>query len=423
MAGNRKKSMAEELEELKAKYKAQEKELEAERRKNEKMLEKKKKSKKIPRPKGQAGRGKNGYNLQKEMQLQKDALRFHRLERIVRGYANSYLPTGKTITEQDPTKVAKLIELIQREVKYFQRFQGAWPIRAILKQYLRNAGDKLRRDLRLERAAEANDGDEFGPDDVSEGDVDEIEHEGGVNNNMGAADDADDEMRPISDNDDNLYQGGEEDEEDEQLGLSDDDSTPQLLAASWHDTIQTPKSRKIAEKENRAVVSPVPVDLDINFDDAFNVMRESSDFGDLYHPILAPSSSPQPLKNTFKTVVPGSNSPSSKSAGQSFLTKIKAVTAPSPEIIAPRKSNPVATNSLPVTPPSYTAKSSARIDGAKISSKKEPVPKPSNKTKPATKTTLSNFPPPDVTRKSSKAPKKAESKPPTEHNYATRSRH
>lgn len=44
---------------------------------------------------------------------------------------------------------------VQKEVTYFQLFQGGWPIHAILKQYLQNTTDKFNRDLRVEKAAEA----------------------------------------------------------------------------------------------------------------------------------------------------------------------------------------------------------------------------------------------------------------------------
>ena len=99
MAGNRKKSTVEQLEELKAKYAAQEQQLQAQKEElgtrqarvcmllfawlivsTARLKSKTAKSKLIPRPKGQAGRGKNGYNLQKEMKLQNDPARFQRIE-------------------------------------------------------------------------------------------------------------------------------------------------------------------------------------------------------------------------------------------------------------------------------------------------------------------------------------------------------
>ncbi|KAF8190940.1 hypothetical protein K438DRAFT_904425 [Mycena galopus ATCC 62051] len=121
--------------------------------KTEKLSSQTRKAKLIPRPKGQAGQ-RGGYVLQDEMRLEDDPLRFRRLLRIVRAYANWYLPTGKTILKQDKVKLDELIQLIQSNVKYFACFHGGWPIHAIIKQYLRNAGNKLRRDLALESDAD-----------------------------------------------------------------------------------------------------------------------------------------------------------------------------------------------------------------------------------------------------------------------------
>ncbi|KAJ7699441.1 hypothetical protein B0H14DRAFT_3035796 [Mycena olivaceomarginata] len=89
------------------------------------------------------------------MQLTDHGARYQRLLRLVRAFANAYLPTGKTIANQEKTRIDKLIQLVQKEVTYFQLFQGGWPIHAILKQYLQNTTDKFNRDLRVEKAAEA----------------------------------------------------------------------------------------------------------------------------------------------------------------------------------------------------------------------------------------------------------------------------
>ncbi|KAJ7818053.1 hypothetical protein B0H13DRAFT_1922511 [Mycena leptocephala] len=96
---------------------------------------------------------KNGYNLQAEMQLSGDRSGF-----------NDY-------RQQDKPKLETTIKLIQHEFKYFQRFQGAWPIKALIKQYLQNCQDKRKRDVRLERDAESNDSDGW----ARSGDKDEDE--------------------------------------------------------------------------------------------------------------------------------------------------------------------------------------------------------------------------------------------------------
>ncbi|KAJ7189216.1 hypothetical protein C8R46DRAFT_1244793 [Mycena filopes] len=83
------------------------------------------KTKLIPRPAGQAGRRK-GYHLQTEVGLMEDGSRYRRLSRIVTSHADLYLP-------------------------------GGWPIRDLLKKYLQNSKDKLKRDLALEKVAEEED--------------------------------------------------------------------------------------------------------------------------------------------------------------------------------------------------------------------------------------------------------------------------
>ncbi|KAJ6473863.1 hypothetical protein C8R45DRAFT_405552 [Mycena sanguinolenta] len=274
--------MAEDYADLKAKIDAQEKQLELQRRKIEKMRAKNKKSKLIPCPKGQAGRGKNGYNLKQEMRLEKDAPRFQRIERYVRAYANWYLPTGKTISEQEPAKVDKLIKVLQQEVKYFQMFQGGWPIRAILKQYLRNAGDKLRRDLALERAAEAEDGEDFICETNSISGVDGMEEEDGdvmdddddedvmnIDGNDGNDDDGDnDDGEDGEDGNDGEKENDDdgEEEEEEEMDVQDvfdfeepSNSQLQLHPASWVDAA-TPKRKKV-QKENEENITSDDVTL------------------------------------------------------------------------------------------------------------------------------------------------------------------
>ncbi|KAJ7914187.1 hypothetical protein B0H13DRAFT_1873154 [Mycena leptocephala] len=145
-----KPTLAEQLEELRAQVQRQDAEL---KKKNQELAEVRakqpSKKKLIPRPQGQAGRSKNGYNLQAEMRLSGDSGCFQRLSRLVRSYTNEYLPTGKTISQQEKPKLEKTIKL------------GAWPIKVLIKQYLQNCQDKRRRDIRLEREAESNDSDDW----------------------------------------------------------------------------------------------------------------------------------------------------------------------------------------------------------------------------------------------------------------------
>ncbi|KAJ7601358.1 hypothetical protein B0H17DRAFT_1223187 [Mycena rosella] len=50
---------------------------------------------------------------------------------------------------------------MQTDLPFFQRFQGAWPICVLLKQYLRNCGDKRKHNLKAERQAEAEDSEDW----------------------------------------------------------------------------------------------------------------------------------------------------------------------------------------------------------------------------------------------------------------------
>ncbi|KAF7334035.1 hypothetical protein MVEN_02309000 [Mycena venus] len=153
------RTMAEELEFMRAKLNAQQRTINQKDRELETLRNQQisKKPRLIPRPNGQAGRSKNGFNLKDEMQLSNDSTRYERLLRIIRSYANQYLPIRKTIKDQNKKRLDKLVILIQKDVKYFRRFQGGWPMHAMIKQYLQNAHDKHKRDLRLEREAEKED--------------------------------------------------------------------------------------------------------------------------------------------------------------------------------------------------------------------------------------------------------------------------
>ncbi|KAJ6586306.1 hypothetical protein DFH09DRAFT_1075263 [Mycena vulgaris] len=149
----------------------------------------------IPRPKGQAGKG-SGYNLQHEMRLGNNKARYNHImvrhypaftsfqaenliQRVVRYFTQRFLDTTKTISGQEKSRLEKTIKLvrlialskyytviystkIQKDVKYLQRFQGGWPIRDFIKQYLANNQDKYKHAIRQEREAEADDTDNWG---------------------------------------------------------------------------------------------------------------------------------------------------------------------------------------------------------------------------------------------------------------------
>ncbi|KAJ7508159.1 hypothetical protein B0H11DRAFT_2185163 [Mycena galericulata] len=112
----------------------------------------------IPHPEGQAGRG-SGYNVQKEMRLGKNKVRFCRLSRIIRSYTLKYLDPHKTIKKQDSTRVERLITLLMTKFKYLARFQGGWPMHDLMKKVLQNSVRSVKADREAETLAEEEDSD------------------------------------------------------------------------------------------------------------------------------------------------------------------------------------------------------------------------------------------------------------------------
>ncbi|KAJ7775884.1 hypothetical protein B0H14DRAFT_3588085 [Mycena olivaceomarginata] len=159
--GSSKKTLEEQLNELQNTIATQAKELVAKDTVIHK-LRKKTQRKLIPRPKGEPGR-RDGYNLRNEMKLRRDGVRLHRLERIVRAYANWHLPTGKSISDQDTPQLDAQIQLIQKDVPHFEQFQGGWPIRAIIKQYSIKPG----------KGDQDDDGEEAEDLDMDDGDAED----------------------------------------------------------------------------------------------------------------------------------------------------------------------------------------------------------------------------------------------------------
>ncbi|KAJ7652367.1 hypothetical protein DFH06DRAFT_1418740 [Mycena polygramma] len=107
------------------------------------------------------------------MRLMGNKSRYNRLMNICRYSANRFLNTNKTISGQDKPRLEKTIQ--KKHFKYFQRFAGAWPARAFIKQYLANTCDKYKRAVRLERAAELEDTDDWSA--AAQGAVEEEEEE------------------------------------------------------------------------------------------------------------------------------------------------------------------------------------------------------------------------------------------------------
>ncbi|KAJ7436329.1 hypothetical protein FB451DRAFT_1454776 [Mycena latifolia] len=131
---------------------------------------------KIPRPKGQSGKG-SGYNLRRAMGLQSNKPRYNWQMRIVRYITDRFLDTSKTISKQDKTHLERTIKYIQKEFPFFQRYQGGWPIYDLIKQYLANNHQRYKRAVEKERAAESEDTDDWTVPASEEDAVDDAEAE------------------------------------------------------------------------------------------------------------------------------------------------------------------------------------------------------------------------------------------------------
>ncbi|KAF8190194.1 hypothetical protein K438DRAFT_1935651 [Mycena galopus ATCC 62051] len=242
-------------------------------------------------------------------------------------FCSVYTYSLPELQRKDKTRVEKLIELIQKELAYFRLFQGAWPIRAMIKQYLRNAGDKLRRDLRKEHAAEKDDIDppeapsspkgaqRVDGDNVMEEDEDEDEDTIWLDDNEDNDIEDIEDGAPAEDADADM----EHERQDVEDHLAfDDDSTGEseetlLRAASWMES-PTPKKQKSAYKEN---VSAVKKDIQVK--GGRRVIPDS------------PINSPSPTKRKREDVAPV----------KSKKTKLDPVTpATAPTTTAPPTSIP-----------------------------------------------------------------------------------
>ncbi|KAJ6564765.1 hypothetical protein B0H19DRAFT_1141946 [Mycena capillaripes] len=156
------KGAAEELHRLREEFKKKEATISRLEREKEAVLTVSKK-KLIPRPKGQAGRS-SGYVLKDMMELEDDE-RYNRLYRIVKDQANQHLEVGKTISGQNKKRLDATLVLIVKVAPFFARFEGFWPAHDMITGYLLNAQTRRRRDLRLEKEAEASNSDNVAEDD------------------------------------------------------------------------------------------------------------------------------------------------------------------------------------------------------------------------------------------------------------------
>ncbi|KAJ6521517.1 hypothetical protein B0H19DRAFT_1244590 [Mycena capillaripes] len=170
------KNAAEELHRLRDELKKKEARIVKLEREKEAALAAHNKKKLIPRPKGQAGRS-SGYNLKEKMGLEEDGDRYDRLYRIVKDHVHQYLAVGKTISGQDKNRLESTLALLAKTAPFFARFEGFWPAHDMIAGYLLNAQTRRRRDLLLEKQAEAGNSDSAAEDDGRAASDGTVEHD------------------------------------------------------------------------------------------------------------------------------------------------------------------------------------------------------------------------------------------------------
>ncbi|KAJ7718607.1 hypothetical protein B0H14DRAFT_2643279 [Mycena olivaceomarginata] len=153
-------------------------------------------------------------------------------------------------------KLRNWVSQIRKEVKYFQLFQGGWPIHAVIKQYLRNTGNRFRRDIQAERNAEekglptapnnaasaSEDYEDPSGDGVDTDAESEIEMEGTQNDTADELDEAEDDLWAIYDANDSA--------------LADDSGLDEVLRlemATWEETETTEHEDSVLQKPHKQI--------------------------------------------------------------------------------------------------------------------------------------------------------------------------
>ncbi|KAF8214662.1 hypothetical protein K438DRAFT_1955714 [Mycena galopus ATCC 62051] len=176
-----------------------------------------KKPRLILRPKGQPGRKSNGYNIQHEMKLDHDSTRYHRL-------------------------------YIAEKAIYFRKFDGFWPIHAMISTYLLNMQTRRRQDKKLEKQAENRDAGLVEPDDEDEEMGSDAREDSEVENEEEEA-----ESHAIDSDEE------EEEEEEEEIEL--DKSRKRKLVAAPVDEPPAKKAKLPSKVDKNCKTAPLPADV------------------------------------------------------------------------------------------------------------------------------------------------------------------
>lgn len=113
----------------------------------------------VPKPKGTYGGGKAGYNLQREMGLANNRVRYNQMKFDVRRATHSVgIRLGSRWSEIKPDDLLKVYQWMRKQHPYLRRFERNWATSDLLQQYLHYKRRKPRKpsDSDKENGGEAN---------------------------------------------------------------------------------------------------------------------------------------------------------------------------------------------------------------------------------------------------------------------------
>ncbi|KAF8961310.1 hypothetical protein BDZ97DRAFT_1921391 [Flammula alnicola] len=100
---------------------------------------------KIPKPAGEPGRPRSGgYNIEAVL-APWGKEEFAKVHKLVKKLADLKLDNTKSYSKQNSRKVMDLCETVERHHTIVEKYEGHWPIRAMLKLYLKTTSENHRR--------------------------------------------------------------------------------------------------------------------------------------------------------------------------------------------------------------------------------------------------------------------------------------
>ncbi|KAJ3500744.1 hypothetical protein NLJ89_g9655 [Agrocybe chaxingu] len=103
-------------------------------------------NKKIPKPPGEPGRpNSGGYNIESELRGWTPAL-IADVNQLVKRKADEHLEIGRSYSRQRPADITTVCLLIKKEFPVVNKYQNYWPIRDMLKLYLKYMAEKEKKE-------------------------------------------------------------------------------------------------------------------------------------------------------------------------------------------------------------------------------------------------------------------------------------